>query len=327
MDKPVYIGLDIGKFTFSCSAPNRKPRDFTSNPAGVAAMLEFLATVAPPVELWFVMESTASYSAIMAGLLLKLADTRISIVPPICVTSFIKSKIKRTKNDRIDAQAIRNYAEVCQPPAWLPPSQTMQRLRDLFLVRESTIQTIVRKKCLLENFSHPSHPGGPAVEALKRSLAFEKAERDQLLEEIERVIADDATLCADSKNMLSVPHVGVAVRNMLMTHCLPQLKQLSQRKLLAYCGLCPQQNQSGRSKGQTRMNKAGDPVIRSKLYMSAINSVREEGLMRDYYLKQRANGKSGKSALVSVMRKILYLTQAVVKSGIPFDRDMYLNPA
>ncbi len=49
--------------------------------------------------------------------------------------------------------------------------------------------------------------------------------------------------------------------------------------------------------------------------------------MRDYYLKQRAAGKSGKSALVSVMRKILYLTQAVVKTGIPFDKEKYLNPA
>ena len=62
MGKTVYIGLDIGKFQHSCSAPGAPARDFPNTSAGLGDLLKFCTKVATPAQLFFVMESTGEYS-------------------------------------------------------------------------------------------------------------------------------------------------------------------------------------------------------------------------------------------------------------------------
>jgi transposase len=327
MSKPVYIGLDIGKHSLSCSAPDMKVRDYANTTAGISTMLNDLSRLAKPAELFFVMEATGGYSYFTACTLLKLSETRAAIVPPACVLGFIHSKIKRTKNDRADALAIRHFAEVCQPPPWLPPAEPQQRLRDLYLVLDGVIKTIARKKCQLEKLQVSPQPYRCALDSLLRSLACEQQERLNLEAAIEDLVSSDPAMAADSANMLSIKGVSTGVRNTLMALCYQQLKTLPQRKLLASCGLSPQENQSGKRQGQARMNRRGDRRIRRVLYMAALGTTRKGGIMHDYFQRQKDRGKPGKSAMVSVMRKLLYLIQAVVKSGTPFDSERYLKAA
>jgi len=61
--------------------------------------------------------------------------------------------------------------------------------------------------------------------------------------------------------------------------------------------------------------------------MAAQCAIRPGGILHDYYQRQRQKKKSGKSALMSVMRKLLYLIQAVVKSGTRFDKERYAHAA
>ena len=327
MDKPTYIGIDIGKFNNSCSAPTKRPKMFKNNAKGTAMLLHHCTQIAPVNELFFVMEASGEYCNTCALTLLELADTRVAITPPACVLGFIKSKIKRIKNDNADAVAIREFAEVAHPSEWLPPTQEQQRLRDLQLVLAGVIKTISRKKCQLEKLDSAKEFDKFAWDSLLRSMANELAERKLLEKEIEAVIAADKVMSQDSTNMLSVPGIGPGVRNVLMTRCYRQLKELSQRKLLSYGGMCPQENQSGKSKGRTRMNKAGDPRIRKVMYMAALSAIKPGKFLHCYFQKQKEKGKSGKSAMVSVMRKLLYLVQAVVKSNTPFDIEVYLKSA
>ncbi len=327
MDKPSYIGIDIGKFKNSCSAPGKRPRMFENNEKGTALMLHHCTQIAPANELFFVMEASGEYSNTCALTLLGLADTRVAITPPACVLGFIKSKIKRIKNDNADAVAIREFAEVAHPSEWLPPTKGQQRLRDLQLVLAGVIKTIARKKCQLEKLESAKEYDRFAWDSLLRSMQNELLEKKLLEKEIEAVIAADETLSQDSANMLSVPGVGAGVRNVLMTRCYRQLKELSQRKLLSYTGICPQENQSGKSRGHTRMNKAGDPRIRKIMYMGAMSAIKPGKILHGYFHKLKKKGKSGKSAMVSVMRKLLYLIQAVVKSNTPFNLETYLKSA
>ena len=221
MDKPTYIGIDIGKFNNSCSAPGKRPKVFKNNAKGTAMLLHHCTQIAPVSELFFVMEATSDYSNICALSLLELADTRVAIVPPACVNGFIKSKIKRLKNDNADAVAIREYAEVAQPSEWLPPTKEQQRLRDLQLVLAGVRKTIARKKCQLEKLKSPKEFDRFAWESLQRSIENEQAEKQLLEAEIEAVIAADGTMSQDSKNMISVPGIGPGVRNVLMARCSP----------------------------------------------------------------------------------------------------------
>ena len=327
MNNPTYIGLDIGKFTISCSAPGKRVRDFKNDRPGIRNMLQWCSLIAPANKLFFVMEATGGYCIFTASTLLDLADTRVAIVPPICIASFIKAGIKRTKTDRADADAIRRFAEVHQPSPWFPRLKQQQRLRDLLLVFDAAKQTSIRLKCLKEKLETALEPDPFTTASLERQLDNALAEQRLVAAEMDAVVSADEVMAADSANMLSIAGVGEGVRNVLLALIGEQLHALSQRKLLAFCGLSPQENQSGKFKGRTRMNKAGDPRIRKILYMAALSAVSKGGILHDYFQRLKQKGKPGKSALVHVMRKLLYLIQALVKSGKPFDKETYMKAA
>jgi transposase len=325
MGNLTYIGIDVGKRQLSCSLPGRKVVDFSNDRQGIQSLLKLAPSLAVPLaQLCFVMESTGGYSAFTAETLLELADVKVSIVPPACVIGFKKSYISRTKTDRSDAAAIRRFAESRHPAPWFPPGPGERRLRDLQLLMDGIRNTIARQKCLREKLQSACQPDEFALGSIQRQLDAQQAEYDLLNAEFEAVIAADLTLAEDSANMLSIPHVGPVLRTTIMVFCYQQLKQLSQRKLLAFCGLCPQENQSGQFKGHTTVSKAGDGRIRKMLYMAALGAVRSDGLMYDYFQRQKAKGKHGKTILVGVMRKLLYIIQGVVKSKTRFSEEKFL---
>jgi transposase len=136
MSNRTYIGVDVGKFQLSCSLPKLKPCEFANDRAGIQSLLKLANTLAPAEQLWFVMESTGSYSSFTATTLREVADVQVSIVPAACIRGFKQSGLSRTKTDRCDAVAIRKFAEQQQPAAWFPPPAALQRLRSLHLVME-----------------------------------------------------------------------------------------------------------------------------------------------------------------------------------------------
>ena len=328
MGNLTYIGIDVGKYQLSCSLPGCKVVDYSNDHKGIQSLLKRVRSLAVPHEqLCFVMESTGGYSAFTAETLLELADVKVSIVPPACVSGFKKSGISRTKTDRADAAAIRKFAESRHPAPWFPPGPGERRLRNLQLLMDGIRNTMARQKCLREKLLSAYQPDKFALDSIQRQLQAQQAEYDRLEVEVEAVIAADQTLAEDSANMLSIPHVGPVLRNAIMVFCYQHLKQLSQRKLLAFCGLSPQENQSGQFKGHTTVSKAGEGRIRRILYMAALGAVRSDGLMYDYFQRQKAEGKHGKVILVNVMRKLLYLIQGVVKSKTNFSEEKFLANA
>jgi predicted transcriptional regulator len=81
-------------------------------------------------------------------------------------------------------------------------------------------------------------------------------------------------------------------------------------------------------RGVTRMNKRGDSRIRKLLYVVAMQMTRKGGIMHEYFKYRKDElKKPGKVILVSVMRKLLYLIQAIVKSGVPFNKQKYMTNA
>lgn len=64
------------------------------------------------------------------------------------------------------------------------------------------------------------------------------------------------------------------------------------------------------------------------LYMVALRMTQKDGIMQAYFIRHKEKlHKPSKVILVSIMRKLLHLIQAVVKSGVPFDKERYLKTA
>ena len=58
--------------------------------------------------------------------------------------------------------------------------------------------------------------------------------------------------------------------------------------------------------------------MRHALYMAALSVIRQEGIHQHFYQGLRQRGKTGKVALVAVMRKLLLHLNAVARLGPPW---------
>jgi transposase len=88
------------------------------------------------------------------------------------------------------------------------------------------------------------------------------------------------------------------------------------RQLISFAGLSPTEYSSGTSiKGSNRIYKKGGKPIRDVLYMCAMNAKQTNEACKQLFDRLKANGKTGKQALIAVMNKLLKQVFAVVKNN------------
>ena len=114
----------------------------------------------------------------------------------------------------------------------------------------------------------------------------------------------------------SVPGVGSLTAAMRVAF-LPGLGQRDSKALTSLVGLAPWSRDSGHKLGQ-RSIRGGRAAVRHALYMAALSVIRQEGIHQHFHRGLRQRGKTGKVALVAVMRKLLLHLNAVARRGTPW---------
>jgi len=81
-------------------------------------------------------------------------------------------------------------------------------------------------------------------------------------------------------------------------------------------GLAPTEHSSGTSiHGKGRIYKKGGKNLRDVLYMCSMSAIKTNPACKALYERLRANGKTGKQALIAVCNKLLKQVFAVVKNN------------
>ena len=91
------------------------------------------------------------------------------------------------------------------------------------------------------------------------------------------------------------------------------------RALVAYVGFYPVINESGDRAAPPRLSPVGSRIARHSLYLAAVNAVRRSAEWRTIYLRKKAQGKTGKQALVVVAVKLLHAVYAMLKHRQPYN--------
>ena len=71
---------------------------------------------------------------------------------------------------------------------------------------------------------------------------------------------------------------------------------------------------SGQFRGQRRI-KGGRASLRASLYMAALVGTRHNPVLKEFYLRLKAQGKKSKVALTACMRKLLVILNTMVKNN------------
>jgi transposase len=116
-----------------------------------------------------------------------------------------------------------------------------------------------------------------------------------------------------SSKLLSIKGVGVVSVAGIIGEIGDFKKFKTRSEIMKLAGLDLYEISSGKMKGQRRISKRGRSLLRKILYYVAIQTIRKNGILHDYYTRLTDGGMKRMKALVAVSRKLLGIIYAIVR--------------
>jgi transposase len=313
-----FVGIDVSKATLDAYllGPGGRTRQaaFANDAGGHAALLAWADRHAAGAALHFGLETTDPYSDPPATALAD-AGRHVSVVNPARVKAHAAAG-QGNKTDPADARAIAEFARDRNPPAWQPPAPQVRELQALVRRRDDLREMAAREKGRLDS---PALTRA-ARQSIERAVQFLAREADRMQAEADALIAASPPLQADRELLESIPGVGRQTASTVLAE-LPAVDRLpSAESAAAYAGLSPREFRSGASvRRRTRLSKAGNARLRKALFLPAQTAVRFNPLLKGFFSRLVAAGKTKMQAVGACMRKLVMLCYGVLKNRAPFD--------
>jgi len=310
--KKLCCGIDVSHLTLDVSYQNNLGELFHlrvgNNIKGFEKILEHTGT-----DYHFVMEATGVYY-IRLAFYLHGQGCCLSVVNALSIKRYIQMHLERNKSDKKDAGWICRYAIEQCPPYWEMPESAYFECKQLY----NTIREYAEQ---IKRFNNQLHSLGllpvPSKDTM-RSLVKVKQQLDKEMNSLE--IKLEAVLQnwqpAQLKSVGSIKGIGKRATAMLIVFTQGFKYTHNHRQLISFAGLSPTEYSSGSSiQGKPRIYKRGGKNLRDVLYMCSMNAMKTNPACKALYERLRANGKTGKQALIAVCNKLLKQVFAVVKNN------------
>jgi transposase len=255
-------------------------------------------------------EATGAYERGVVTHLRKTGFT-VLVLQPAQVKAYARFRLRRAKNDAIDAALIASCAANLDKPL-VEPDERLTQLADLLTFIEQIEEDITRWKVRLE------HIGEQRLrQTVAEDIARLKARRTAELANIAAALHSDADLGRRLDLVLSVQGIGERTAIAIVVR-MPEIGQVSREEISALAGLAPFDNDSGKHKGKRHIAGGRDRVRRS-LYAAALAAAfRWNPAIKELYQRLTARGKPHKLALVACARKLLIFANTVVQRQKPW---------
>lgn len=293
-------------------------KSFPNAPGGHQAIVRYLARKGHQVRVC--LESTGIYGLDLALALHAAPEIEVMVANPRAVRHFAQALMQRSKNDRLDAVVILEFATRMPFQAWQPPSPAARHLCALARRLEALTELCAAEKNRLHAARATEALPSIIRRDLESSLRFHERAMERLKGEALKVIAQESELQRKFDLLLSIRGIKETSALQVLAGLAVMAPDLDVRQWVAYAGLDPREYSSGSSvHKKTRISKAGNRHLRRALYMPALVAVCREPHFRAYYERLLARGKTKMQALVAVMRKLLHAIYGMFRHQLPFD--------
>jgi len=261
----------------------------------------------------FVMEATGVYYIRLAFYLHK-QGCELSVVNALAIKRYIQMHLERNKTDKKDAAWICRYAIDQRPAYWQMPDSAYFESRQLYnTIREYTEQ-IKRFNNQLHSLRLLPVPSKDTIKSLEKVILYMGKQIKQLEQKLQQLL--EQWQPEQLKSVSSVKGIGKRAAAMLIVFTQGFKHTQNHRQLISFAGLAPTQYSSGSSiHGKPRIYKRGGKNLRDVLYMCSMNAMKTNTACKALYDRLRANGKTGKQALIAVCNKLLKQVFAVAKNN------------
>jgi transposase len=302
MSHQVFVGIDVSKDWLDVA---KEPSGCQCRVANEQAGLDQLvAWIGDPAGCLVVMEATGGYE-MLAAATLSAAGFEVAVANPRQVRQHARSRGQLAKTDKLDAKAIADFAQRNQPVARPLADEQTRLLAALMARRRQLVAMLTMEKNRLQQAPKP------LAEPIARHIQFLKTELDQVDDELGDQIRQSDIWREKDEILRSVPGVGEVTSRTLLAD-LPELGELSNKKIAALAGVAPFNCDSGKFKGQ-RTIWGGRATVRTALYMAVVSALRFNPVIRLHYQRLKALGKQTKVAMVACMRKLLVILNTMLK--------------
>lgn len=224
------------------------------------------------------------------------------------VRHFARALGRCAKNDRADAAVIAHYTAVVpgRPTTTRPAAEAT--LAQVLALRQTLVERQVDANNTARHLRDPDLKRMAARQA--KTLAADLRLLDQKLA---ACIKRDPDLTRRYDLLTSAPGVGPVLAYTLLAE-MPELGHADRRQAGALAGVVPYDHDSGKMRGK-RCIWGGRAGVRQKLYMAALVASKHNPALRAMRARLDARGKPPKVALVALMRKLLTILNAMLRTN------------
>ncbi len=302
-----YVGIDVAKAMLDVAVrPSGETWQVTNDEAGIVELVAQLEALGAGL---VVCEATGGFErAVVAAL--AVAAIPIVVANPRQVRDFARATGQLAKTDALDAGILALFAERVRPTPRPLPDAAAQLLDALLTRRRQLLEMLVAEKNRLGFAPRPLH------KSIRQHIRW----LERQLVDVTRTLAEQIEASpiwrATDDLLQSVPGIGPIVSATLLGK-LPELGTLTHKQIAALAGVAPLARDSGTLRGK-RMVWGGRAPVRTALYMAALCGRRWNPQLRVFYERLIAHGKPPKVALIACARKLLTVTDAMVRDSQPW---------
>jgi transposase len=253
------------------------------------------------------LEATNTYHLQMANIC-HSDGMHVFVINPRLTRRYREANGLRGHNDQMDALTLARYVEREHDGLreYVPLSDDQRRLRSLVRRRWKLVGMRTQ---LAESFG--------SVSELKLEVKALLARIDALIAKLELLIDKQLEGNTGRTRIATIMGVGPVVSAVLVAD-LDAHEFANADAFVAYCGLDPMPNDSGRRRGERKLSKQGQRLSRAMLYNAAMAAVRSK-VWKPLYERCLARGLKKVQALIVVARKIARAAWSIHKHGTTFD--------
>lgn len=304
---PLCIGVDVSKDTLVSLVHSTSVRRTLANRR--SAIEPWLNTL--PASSVLGMEATGGYHELLADVA-HAKGLRVFVLNPKDVRRYASGVGVRGKTDRVDAAVIARYIahEQTKLHPYRPLSPEQRQLQRL-LTRRAKLS---RTRASVQQSLH-------GLAGLKAPLRALLLRFDVLIAHIDARIRTLVAACpqrqAASDRLRRIKGVGPVVAPALL-NALEHFAFARADSFVAYSGLDPRPDDSGKRVGRRRLSKHGPSELRRLLYNAAMAGVTSP-VWKPLYQHYLAKGLPRTAALVIIARKIARTAWSVYTHNTTFD--------
>ena len=314
------IGIDISKETLEVAVHETTAHwttkhEFTEFPK----LIKSLRSLAPTR---IIVEASGGLENLLVSYLAS-AGLPVIVINPRQARDFARATGQLAKTDRLDAFVLARLGATLKPVVRQLKSAETQELEALVTRRAQLVEMLTAERLRLQQARQQRRQA--IITDLNAHIKWLKKRLDQCENDLSQLLRSSPLWQETDQRLQSVPGVG-PVTSLVLIAELPELGHLSNKQIVALCGLAPHARDSGKWHGK-RTTRGGRARVRATLYMATLVATKYNLVIKTFYRRLLQAGKQKKVALTACMRKLLVTLNAMFRNQTSWQPSRFVSGA